>query len=151
MAKTNSNNLKKSIKSNKNKKNILKKLDFKKNWKKLSYLGLAGFLALSSIGYGGWKLYEQESASAFYYRPTYAGAYTFYRCAIPQWGTYTVYAYYTGPQGGVHIAIDKNASGSSSDTVYVSGPRIVGSKRVSYVPYGSGRALPNCNTNRSLI
>lgn len=42
----------------------LKNINFKKNWKKLSYLGLAGFLALSSIGYGGWKFYEQESASA---------------------------------------------------------------------------------------
>ncbi len=66
MAKTNakSTSIKKSIKSNKNKKFSLKNLDFKKNWKKLSYLGLAGFLALSSVGYGGWKLYEQESASA---------------------------------------------------------------------------------------
>lgn len=66
MAKTKakSTSVKKSIKSNKNKKFSLKNLDFKKNWKKLSYLGLAGFLALSSVGYGGWKLYEQESASA---------------------------------------------------------------------------------------
>jgi hypothetical protein len=63
-SKTKATSVKKSLKSNKKKKFSLKNLDFKKNWKKLSYLGLAGFLLLSSITYGGWKRIEEERANA---------------------------------------------------------------------------------------
>jgi elongation factor P len=54
-SKTKSVSVKKSLKTNKKKKFSLKNLDFKKNWKKLSYLGLAGFLTIASLGYGVWK------------------------------------------------------------------------------------------------
>jgi hypothetical protein len=56
--------IKKQAKTNKGKFG-LKKLDFKKNWKKLSYLGLSGFLVIASLSYGGWKLYQQNNASAW--------------------------------------------------------------------------------------
>jgi hypothetical protein len=72
---------KKLSKTNKLNKTNLKKLNFKKNWKKLSYLGFAGFLAISSVGYGGWKFYEQESASASgWTRILYAHAVQVYIC-----------------------------------------------------------------------
>lgn len=64
-SKAKSTSVKKSIKSNKKQKFSLKNLDFKKNWKKLSYLGLAGFLALSSVGYGVWRTVDPSEASAF--------------------------------------------------------------------------------------
>ncbi|HMT18604.1 MAG TPA: hypothetical protein PKD20_01755 [Candidatus Saccharibacteria bacterium] len=55
--------IKKITKSNK--KNLsLKKLDFKKNWKKLSYIGLSAFLAVVSVGYAGWDRFGQKDASA---------------------------------------------------------------------------------------
>ena len=54
--------IKKQAKTNKVKFG-LRKLDFKKKWKKLSYLGLAGFLVVTSIGYWGWKSFD-DSASA---------------------------------------------------------------------------------------
>jgi hypothetical protein len=63
-SKTKATNLKKSLKSNK-KKFSLKNLDFKKNWKKLSYLGLSGFLVVASLGYAGWDHFRQKDASAF--------------------------------------------------------------------------------------
>lgn len=53
-------NIKKQSKTNKQKFG-LRKLDFKKNWKKLSYLGLAGFLALTSVGFGTWKSFDQSA------------------------------------------------------------------------------------------
>jgi hypothetical protein len=63
-SKTKSVSVKKSLKTNKKKKFSLKNLDFKKNWKKLSYLGLSGFLVVASFGYGAWGLYQQDKASA---------------------------------------------------------------------------------------
>lgn len=51
----------------------------KNNWKKLSYLGLAGFLALSSIGYGVWKKIELNDVSAM--STIKLDAYTIYACA----------------------------------------------------------------------
>lgn len=56
--------VKKSIKTNKKKKFSLKNLDFKKNWKKLSYMGLAGFLGVLSLGYSGYDYYQEKNASA---------------------------------------------------------------------------------------
>jgi hypothetical protein len=55
--------IKKQAKTNKVKFG-LRKLDFKKNWKKLSYLGLAGFLALTSVGYGLWNSVGDSSKAA---------------------------------------------------------------------------------------
>lgn len=60
------NTAKKSKKSNKSKFS-LKKLDIKKNWKKLIYLGLAGFLVFTSIGYGVWDYYNEDDVSALSY------------------------------------------------------------------------------------
>jgi hypothetical protein len=59
-------NIKKQTKTNKGKFG-LRKLDFKKNWKKLSYLGLAGFLTLTSVGYAGWNYFNEDDASALSY------------------------------------------------------------------------------------
>ncbi len=56
-------NIKKQTKTNKVKFG-LRKLDFKKNWKKLSYLGLSGFLALTSVGYGTWKSFDHSANAA---------------------------------------------------------------------------------------
>lgn len=52
------------VTSNKKKRSRLETLDFKKNWKKLSYLGLAGFLALTSVGYGLWNSVGDSSKAA---------------------------------------------------------------------------------------
>ncbi len=91
-------NFKKQSKSSK-KIFSFRKLDFKKNWKKLSYLGLAGFLALSSVGYGVWKNYVQDEASAAfmdsvtYYEGAKKVTKTF--CGYKSTGGYTVQSYIT--------------------------------------------------------
>jgi hypothetical protein len=95
--------IKKQAKTNKGKFG-LKKLDFKKNWKKLSYLGLAGFLAVSSIGYAGWDKFKQVGASAASYSPrflktsdnfciTYAGQPSYHIAYAPSVGgkSFTIY------------------------------------------------------------
>lgn len=102
MAKTKAKvtSVKKALKSNRKKKFSLKNLEFKNNWKKLSYLGLAGFLAFSSISYGAYKKISQEDASALqgsfgslYISP--GQTFNLYGCQVyranPAWGK--VFAY----------------------------------------------------------
>ena len=57
--------------TSKNKYNRFNKVQFKKNWKKLSYLGLSGFLLLASFSYGGWSYFQYKSASAFSWKIAY--------------------------------------------------------------------------------
>ena len=54
----------KSSKIKRNSKFTIKNLNFRKNWKKLSYLGLTGFLIVTSMSYGVWQRYEEIKASA---------------------------------------------------------------------------------------
>jgi hypothetical protein len=56
--------LKKTIKSNKKKKLNLKNIDFKKNWKKLSFGGALALLLFSSISFAGYTYIEQRNVEA---------------------------------------------------------------------------------------
>ena len=60
MAKT--NKVKKSATGNK--KTGLRGISFKKHWKKLTFVGLAGLLVVLSFGYGAWNFYQIDKANA---------------------------------------------------------------------------------------
>jgi hypothetical protein len=100
----------------------LNKLDFKKNWKKLSYLGLAGFLALSSVGYGIWKRVELNDVSAM---------------STIKLDTYTIYACATvGPSiTTVKAKLYNGSSGNSGLQVYDATGKII----ISFGPIASKR------------
>ncbi len=156
-SKTKATSVKKAVKSNKKKKFSLKNLDFKKNWKKLSYLGLAGFLAFSSIGYGVWKNYVQDEASAYYWGLISSTSYfVVYGCAIPLGGSvYRVAGYYRSPNSMPLTSVIYSSSGQviggiSFPTTPKNTNSVIKYTTVYQKPYVGSKTYPNCNTNGSL-
>ncbi len=112
--------LKKTIKNNKKKKLNLKNIDFKKNWKKLTYSGALALLLFASVGFGGYTYLSNKNLEAEAY--SWTGVYSkngvnIYACKS---GT-------TGVSGHV-----RNLSGRSVTVIHNGSPTTIynGSSRI---------------------
>ena len=112
------------------------RVNWKGSWKKLSYLGLSGFLVVLSFGYGTWNLYQLDKANA-------AGLFAKSGGYCTSMNTYRGPVYYTvAPSSGKTMQI-LALSGSSWVTVgYWASPWVQGGG--SYlIPQSSIKAYGN--------